>query len=40
MYPNNIGMKAFTTIGAPFLETLSLVNKVRVFFAYFTLLGR
>lgn len=29
MYPNDLGMKAFTTIGAPCLETLSLVDKVQ-----------
>lgn len=33
MYPNDLGMKAFTTRGAPCLETLSLVDKVRMFSA-------
>lgn len=28
MYPNDLGMKAFATVGAPCLETLSLVDKV------------
>eukprot|EP00752_Nemacystus_decipiens_P009419 g8422.t1 len=30
MYPNDLGMKVFTTIGAPCLETLSLVDKINV----------
>lgn len=29
MYPNDIGMKAFATYGAPCLETLSIFDKVR-----------
>ena len=29
MYPNDVGMKMFTTVGAPCLETLSLVDKVQ-----------
>ena len=28
MYPNDLGMKAFAAVGAPHLETLSLVDKV------------
>ncbi|CAM9108949.1 unnamed protein product [Scytosiphon promiscuus] len=30
MYPNDLGMKAFTTVGAPSLETFSLVDKVDI----------
>ena len=29
MYPNDLGMKAFAAVGAPCLETLSCVDKVR-----------
>ncbi|CAM9142743.1 unnamed protein product [Ectocarpus sp. 6 AP-2014] len=30
MYPNDLGMKAFTAVGAPYLETLTLVDKVNI----------
>ncbi|CAM9675878.1 unnamed protein product, partial [Hapterophycus canaliculatus] len=30
MYPNDLGMKAFTTVGAPCLETFALVDKVNI----------
>eukprot|EP00904_Undaria_pinnatifida_P012647 jgi/Undpi1/8512/HiC_scaffold_25.g10979.m1 len=30
MYPNDLGMKAFAAVGAPHLETLSLVDKVSI----------
>lgn len=29
MYPNDLGLKEFTTVGAPCLETITLVDKVR-----------
>lgn len=30
MYPNDLGLKEFTTVGAPCLEIITLVDKVRV----------
>lgn len=28
MYPNDLGLKEFTTVGAPCLEAITLVDKV------------